>query len=73
LDVVVVDQSTPELRRNGLHCVKVLMPGMLPMTFGYSFTRLAGLERALRVPSELGYTDRPLRPEELNAHPHPFP
>ncbi|GAA3404208.1 TOMM precursor leader peptide-binding protein [Paenibacillus hodogayensis] len=73
LDVIVVDQSTPELRRNGLHCVKVLIPGMLPMTFGYPFTRLAGLERALRVPSELGYTDRPLRPEELNAHPHPFP
>ncbi|NRF96208.1 TOMM precursor leader peptide-binding protein [Paenibacillus frigoriresistens] len=73
LDVIVVDQSTPELRRNGLHCVKVLMPGMLPMTFGYHFTRLAGLERALRVPTELGYTERPLRPEELNAHPHPFP
>ncbi|MCS7461478.1 TOMM precursor leader peptide-binding protein [Paenibacillus doosanensis] len=73
LDVIVVDQSTPELRRNGLHCVKVLMPGMLPMTFGYHFTRLTGLERALRVPAELGYTKRPLRPEELNAHPHPFP
>lgn len=73
MDVIVVDQSTPELRRNGLHCVKVLMPGMLPMTFGYQFTRLAGLERALRVPAELGYTERPLRPEELNAHPHPFP
>lgn len=73
LDVVVVDQTTPELRRNGLHCVKVLIPGMLPMTFGYHFTRLAGLERALRVPAELGYAKRPLRPEELNAHPHPFP
>jgi ribosomal protein S12 methylthiotransferase accessory factor len=73
MDVIVVDQSTPELKRNGLHCVKVLMPGMLPMTFGYNFTRLAGLERALRVPNELGYTERPLHPEELNAHPHPFP
>lgn len=73
LDVIVVDQTTPELRRNGLHCVKVLIPGMLPMTFGYNFTRLAGLERALRVPAELGYKERPLRPEELNPHPHPFP
>lgn len=73
LDVIVVDQTTPELRRNGLHCVKVLIPGMLPMTFGYHFTRLTGLERALRVPAELGYTRRPLRPEELSAHPHPFP
>ncbi|MFE5320919.1 TOMM precursor leader peptide-binding protein [Paenibacillus sp. NPDC056579] len=73
MDVIVVDQSTPELKRNGLHCVKVLIPGMLPMTFGYHFTRLTGLERALRVPAVLGYTDRPLRPKELNAHPHPFP
>lgn len=73
LDVIVVDQTTPELRRNGLHCVKVLIPGMLPMTFGYQFTRVAGLERALLVPAELGYAERPLRPEELNAHPHPFP
>ncbi|MFC5451159.1 TOMM precursor leader peptide-binding protein [Paenibacillus aestuarii] len=73
LDVIVVDQTTPELRRNGLHCVKVLIPGMLPMTFGYDLTRVAGLERVLRVPAELGYKERPLRMEELNAHPHPFP
>ncbi len=73
MDVIVVDQTTPELRRNGLHCVKVLIPGMLPMTFGYHSTRLTGLERALRVPAQLGYKERPLRPEELNPHPHPFP
>lgn len=73
LDVIVVDQTTPELSRNGLYCVKVLIPGMLPMTFGYNFTRLAGLDRALQVPFELGYTERPLRSEELNAYPHPFP
>ncbi|MGF7029945.1 ribosomal protein S12 methylthiotransferase accessory factor [Paenibacillus mucilaginosus] len=73
LDVIVVDQTTPELQRNSLHCVKVLIPGMLPMTFGYHFTRVAGLDRVLRVPAELGYTERPLRPEELNAYPHPFP
>ncbi|TVX99118.1 TOMM precursor leader peptide-binding protein [Cohnella terricola] len=73
LDVIVVDQTTPELRRNGLHCVKVLIPGMLPMTFGFNFIRLAGMERALRVPAELGYKERTLRQEELNPHPHPFP
>jgi len=73
MDVIVVDQTTPELRRNNLHCVKVLIPGMLPMTFGYHFTRVAGLERVLQVPAELQYTERPLRPEELNPHPHPFP
>ncbi|GAB2693527.1 TOMM precursor leader peptide-binding protein [Paenibacillus thermoaerophilus] len=73
LDVIVVDQTTPEIRRNGLYCVKVLIPGMLPMTFGHRFTRLAGLERVLRVPAQLGYAKEPLTPEQLNPHPHPFP
>jgi len=73
LDVIVVDQSAPETLRNGLHCVKVLIPGMLPMTFGYRFTRLVGLERVLTVPAELGYAQKPLTFEQLNPHPHPFP
>lgn len=73
LDVIVVDQTTPELRRNGLSCVKVLIPGMLPMSFGYDLTRLTGLNRVLKVPALLGYADRPLRREQLNPHPHPFP
>ncbi|BCU81470.1 hypothetical protein JIR001_12530 [Polycladomyces abyssicola] len=73
LDVIVVDQTTPELKRNGLHCVKVLIPGMLPMTFGHHLTRVTGLERVLRVPVELGYAKQPLTVEQLNPHPHPFP
>jgi ribosomal protein S12 methylthiotransferase accessory factor len=72
LDVIVVDQTSPELRRNGLHCVKVLIPGMLPMSFGYLLTRVSGLERALRVPAELGYVPHPLSEAELNRYPHPF-
>ncbi|MCY9693093.1 TOMM precursor leader peptide-binding protein [Paenibacillus alginolyticus] len=73
LDVIVVDVTAPEISRNGLHCVKVLIPGMLPMTFGHHFTRVTGLERVLRVPVELGYAKKPLRLENLNPYPHPFP
>ncbi|MCC5801861.1 TOMM precursor leader peptide-binding protein [Rossellomorea vietnamensis] len=73
LDVIVVDQTAPELVKNGLHCVKVLIPGMLPMTFGHHLTRLTGLERVLKIPAELGYRDRPLTVDELNQKPHPFP
>ncbi|OIU71726.1 TOMM precursor leader peptide-binding protein [Rossellomorea aquimaris] len=73
LDVIVIDQTAPELSKNGLHCVKVLIPGMLPMTFGHHLTRLTGLERVLNVPPELGYADRPLTFDELNLKPHPFP
>ncbi|SEC06129.1 TOMM precursor leader peptide-binding protein [Paenibacillus sp. GP183] len=73
LDVIVVDQSTPELTNNGLHCVKVLIPGMLPISFGHHLTRVTGLERLLQVPAELGYAKGPLLLEQLNSHPHPFP
>ncbi|OLS40807.1 TOMM precursor leader peptide-binding protein [Bacillus sp. MRMR6] len=73
LDVIVVDQTTPETIRNGLYCVKVLIPGMLPMTFGHHLTRVTGLERVFRVPMELGYSNDPLTAEQLNPHPHPFP
>jgi ribosomal protein S12 methylthiotransferase accessory factor len=73
LDVIIVDQSTPELSRNGLHCVKVLIPGMLPITFGYHLTRVTGLKRVLQVPAQLGYVKKPLLREQLNPHPHPFP
>jgi ribosomal protein S12 methylthiotransferase accessory factor len=73
LDVIVVDQTTSETLRNGLYCVKVLIPGMLPMTFGHHLTRLIGLERVLKVPMELGYAKQPLTLEQLNPYPHPFP
>ena len=73
LDVIVVDQTTSEIKRNGLHCAKVIIPGMLPMTFGHHLTRVTGLNRVLTVPKELGYTKRELTVEELNPYPHPFP
>ncbi|MYL64409.1 TOMM precursor leader peptide-binding protein [Bacillus hwajinpoensis] len=73
LDIIVVDQTTPEIKRNGLHCAKVIIPGMLPMTFGHHLRRVTGLSRALAVPKELGFVDRDLTVEELNPFPHPFP
>ena len=73
LDVIVVDQTTPEIKRNGLHCAKVIIPGMLPMTFGHHLRRVTGLSRVLTVPKQLGYVDRELTIEELNPYPHPFP
>ena len=73
LDVIVVDQSTPITKRNGLFCVKVIIPGMLPMTFGHHLTRVKGLERVLTVPMKLGFAEKPLTYEGLNPYPHPFP
>ncbi|MEU9419406.1 TOMM precursor leader peptide-binding protein [Streptomyces sp. NPDC048272] len=74
LEVITVDQSEPGLRRRlGLHAVKVVVPGALPMTFGHVNHRTGGLPRLLEVPYRFGRTDRPLRPADLAIHPHPFP
>jgi ribosomal protein S12 methylthiotransferase accessory factor len=73
LEVIVVDQTSPITKRNGLFCVKVLIPGMLPMTFGHHLIRIRGLERVLNVPVKLGFYTQPLTYEQLNPYPHPFP
>lgn len=73
LDVVVVDQTAAEHRAGGLSCVKVLVPGTLPMTFGHRHRRIQDLPRLFEVPRLLGHTDRRLAPADLNPYPHPFP
>jgi ribosomal protein S12 methylthiotransferase accessory factor len=73
LDVIVVDQTTPEHEAGGLRCVKVLIPGTVPMTFGHRNRRIHGLPRLLQVPYRLGHRSAPLTRDELNPDPHPFP
>lgn len=73
LDVIVVDQTTPEHRAGGFACAKVVIPGTLPMTFGHQFRRIDGLPRLYDVPRLLGYRPDRLDPAEVNPHPHPFP
>ncbi|GAA2800786.1 TOMM precursor leader peptide-binding protein [Kitasatospora paracochleata] len=73
MDVVVVDQTSPLHEAAGLHCVKVIAPGALPMTFGQQNRRTTGLPRLLTVPHRLGHAPHPLTEADLNPHPHPFP
>lgn len=74
LEVVAVRQDEPGIRdRLGLHCVKVVVPGALPMTFGHVNHRTRGLPRLLEVPYRLGRAPRPPHYDELAIHPHPFP
>lgn len=73
LDVIVVDQTTAEHRAGGFFCVKAIVPGLLPMTFGHHNRRTYGLPRLFEVPRLLGYRDRTLMPAEINTYPHPFP
>lgn len=73
LDVVVVNQTTPEHVSAGFACVKVIVPGTLPMTFGHGMRRVEGLPRLFSVPRSLGDPDPPAQLSKLNPHPHPFP
>src|SRR5262249_15705862 len=73
IDVVVVDQTAPEHAAQGFRCVKVIMPGMLPMPFGHQYRRNTGFQRLYHLPAELGYHSGPLMDADINPHPHPFP
>lgn len=72
LDVLVVDQTMPELRRTGLSCVRVLVPGAVPMTFGHRNRRTVGLPR-LTGGAGLPYRSGLAEGEEVGCVPHPFP
>ncbi|HJT55956.1 MAG TPA: TOMM precursor leader peptide-binding protein [Ktedonobacteraceae bacterium] len=72
-DVIIVDQTSPELREAGFCCVRVLVPGLIPLTFGHLFRRTRHLDRLYLLPKELGYADHILTESELNPDPHAFP
>jgi ribosomal protein S12 methylthiotransferase accessory factor len=72
MEVIVVDQTAPEHRALGLHCVRVLIPGTLPLTYGHWRRRLRNLPRLLTVPCRLGHADAPLSVADINQLPHPF-
>jgi len=72
-EVIVVDQTSPELRAEHFWCVRVLAPGLIPLTFGQRFRRTRHLDRLYRIPQKLGYTDHILTAAELNPDPHAFP
>lgn len=73
LETVVVDQTDRWTReRLGLYSAKVVVPGSLPMTFGFVHQRTVGLPRLLRVPFELGRAPTVREHDELTLYPHPF-
>jgi ribosomal protein S12 methylthiotransferase accessory factor len=73
LDVIVVDQTGPEHRLSDISCVKIIIPGTLPITFGHSLRRTHDLPRLRTIPHELGYRATILNDHDLNEYPHPFP
>ncbi|WP_432078133.1 TOMM precursor leader peptide-binding protein [Streptomyces sp. YPW6] len=72
-DVIAVDQTTPEQHRMGLHTVSTVVPGLLPLDFGWSRQRALHLPRLRTAPRAAGRRTEDLPEAEIRAVPHPFP
>ena len=65
--VVAVDQSSPEGLRVGLSNARLLVPGLVPLDFGYGSSRALSLTRLHLLAQNV----RPHQ-DQLNRAPHPF-
>ena len=72
-DVLVDDQTLPEQRRLGLVTVNVIVPGLVPIDFGWDRQRALHLPRVRNAPVAAGLRDRALTDADLHRVPHPFP
>ena len=71
-EVIVVDLTLPEFADEGLHVVRVFIPGMIPLNADHR-TVCKGGRRTYSVPKKLGFREIETREKELNDFPHPFP
>ncbi|MBL0386966.1 TOMM precursor leader peptide-binding protein [Tumebacillus sp. ITR2] len=71
-DVLIVDESTPELERVGIKAVKVFVMGLMTMCFGHQYRRIV-VDRVQNGPVRVGWRKEPIPIEEINLDPHPFP
>jgi thiazole/oxazole-forming peptide maturase SagD family component len=69
-EALCVDCTLPEVARLGIHCVKVVVPGLQPLSFGTSPWHLGG-DRIASVADRLG-RDRAAVVDRLNLQPHFF-
>lgn len=71
-DILILDQTTPELEAVGIKAVKVVVQGMLTMSFGHQYRRIV-MDRVQQAPVRMGYRTEPIRKDQLKMDPHPFP
>ncbi|MGW3246223.1 TOMM precursor leader peptide-binding protein [Streptomyces sp. NPDC001070] len=72
-DVIAVDQTTPEQERMGLRTVCTLVPGLLPIDFGWTRQRALHMPRLRTAFRRAGLRGTDLGEDELRRVPHPFP
>lgn len=72
-DVIAVDQTGPEQRALGFRTAGVIVPGLLPIDFGWNRQRARHMPRMRSALREAGLCERDLEADDLNPAPHPFP
>lgn len=72
-DLVAVDQTSPEQRSIGLYTYATVVPGLIPIDFGWHKQRAFHMERTRTAHRDAGLRETALRFEDLNPVPHPFP
>ncbi|MGW3508177.1 TOMM precursor leader peptide-binding protein [Streptomyces sp. NPDC000994] len=72
-DVIVVDQTSPEQERMGLRTVGTVVPGLLPIDFGWNRQRALLMPRLRTALRRGGHRNRDLTDAEIRRAPHPFP
>ncbi|WP_328383300.1 TOMM precursor leader peptide-binding protein [Streptomyces sp. NBC_00400] len=72
-EVIVVEQTTPEQRGLGLHTVATIVPGLLPLDFGWARQRALHMPRMFSAYRRAGWREHDLTRDDLHLVPHPFP
>lgn len=73
MDVIVADQTSAEERPVGLSTVATIVPGLVPIDFGWTMQRVLTMRRLRTVFQEVGWRADELGEDDLNMVPHPFP
>jgi ribosomal protein S12 methylthiotransferase accessory factor len=72
-DVIVVDQTTSEQERIGLRTVSTIVPGLLPIDFGWTRQRALLMPRMRTALRRGGLRTTDLTDAQIHRVPHPFP
>ena len=72
-EVIAVDQTAPEQERTGLRTAGVIVPGLLPLDFGWYRQRALRMPRMRTALREAGLARHDLEYADLHHVPHPFP
>jgi ribosomal protein S12 methylthiotransferase accessory factor len=72
LESWAVELTPPAIAAEGLRVVKVVVPGLQPIDFGFTHQHLGG-KRLYEAPRVMGYRSLATSPAALNPAPHPFP